>query len=68
MVGESPGDRTEVDRMGLVAVPTEAYYGASTQRASGDFPHTMMSLLAHELLQSSELLGAATRNFSETCM
>jgi fumarate hydratase class II len=36
-----PGDestRTERDSMGEMQVPSEAYYGASTQRAALNFP------------------------------
>jgi fumarate hydratase class II len=33
-----PGERIESDSMGSLAVPSDAYYGASTQRAVDNFP------------------------------
>jgi fumarate hydratase class II len=37
MTDRFPGERIEVDSMGSLAVPRDAYYGASTQRAVGNF-------------------------------
>ena len=38
MTDRFPGERIEVDSMGSLAVPRDAYYGASTQRAVDNFP------------------------------
>src|SRR3989337_2503793 len=55
--------RTERDSMGEVAVPDDAYYGASTQRAAANFPISDLRF-GRRLIQALGLIksSAATVN------